>query len=452
MKKFSMRQGVRIVSFTLALIVVLCASTISGYTLANQYKQDLEYSYLRALDELTAYMYNMEVSLTKGMYMNTSTQQHLLCSKLMSESNGAKLALEQLPMGYESLGNVNKFVSQVGDFASSMSTRVSQGWAIGTDDADKFKALCNYARSINLEIQDINSRFGDGELSLSDALAACRDLVDPGGTESLSFVASGFANINNSFSDFPTMIYDGPFSDHISQMTSQFLKDMPEVSTAQAQTNAANFLSVNADSLEYLGDTTNNNLPVYKFRTGNTDLSVTKAGGFVDYTLTTRNVEQASVDFDSANRTAIEFLRRNGMNDMKESYYTLGDGVCTINYAYCKDEIVAYPDLVKVSIALDNGEIIAFDATGYLMNHISRSKPTDIKDLFAVRTNLSPRLKVEKNQLAFIPTAGLNEVLCYEFDCTGENGEKLLVYLNAQSGLEEQIFIVLSSDNGKLVL
>ena len=58
---------------------------------------------------------------------------------------------------------------------------------------------------------------------------------------------------------------------------------------------------------------------------------------------------------------------------MKESYYVINNNICTINYAYVQDGAVCYSDLVKVGVALDSGEIVSFSATGYLMNHHTRS-------------------------------------------------------------------------------
>ena len=41
-------------------------------------------------------------------------------------------------------------------------------------------------------------------------------------------------------------------------------------------------------------------------------------------------------------------------------------------------------------------------------------------------------------------------MLTYEYLCQAENGEEVLVYLNADTGMEEQILILLRSDNGVL--
>ncbi len=62
---------------------------------------------------------------------------------------------------------------------------------------------------------------------------------------------------------------------------------------------------------------------------------------------------------------------------MKETYYLKQGGAVTINYAY-EQNVIVYPDLIKLKIALDNGEILGIETTGYLNNHternISRSK------------------------------------------------------------------------------
>ena len=67
------------------------------------------------------------------------------------------------------------------------------------------------------------------------------------------------------------------------------------------------------------------------------------------------------------------FLNQRGYKNVKESYYAVTDGIMTINFAFYENNITYYTDLIKVSIALDNGDITAFDSTGYLMNHTKRN-------------------------------------------------------------------------------
>ena len=67
-----------------------------------------------------------------------------------------------------------------------------------------------------------------------------------------------------------------------------------------------------------------------------------------------------------------EFLNNHGFKDMKETYYLKQDGIVTINYAYTQNNVVIYSDLIKVKIALDNGEVLGIETTGYLNNHTQR--------------------------------------------------------------------------------
>ncbi len=97
------------------------------------------------------------------------------------------------------------------------------------------------------------------------------------------------------------------------------------------------------------------------------------------------------------------------------------------------------------------GEIVSYCASGYIMNHTKRELSTPKLTEDQARSQLSPELKIQSSRIALIPTAGKNEVLTYEFRCTA--GERtVLVYINCDTGLEEQLYIVMKDDNGVLVI
>lgn len=450
-KTIGVRDKIRMISYGVAVVIVLAGFAISGYILANRYKQNLEYTYLRALNELSDYVSNIEVSLQKGVYANTSTQEQNVCMKLMSQSIGAKNALEQLPVDYANLESVSKFISQVGDFASYVSTGVAKGNGISDQERNNIRELYKYAKSVNLDIQDISARFGDGEMSIGDNLGLYYGRSDGTNTENLSFINSGFKELNDSFLEYPSMIYDGPFSDHITRMNSKYLEGMDEISPDEAQTIAAEFMGIGKESLEYIGEISDN-MPVYKFQSENFEISITKAGGYISYFLGNKEIQGQNLDFNEANKKALEFLAKNKITGLKESFYEIQNGVCTINYAYFKDGIIYYPDLIKVSVALDDGSVVSMDSTGFMMNHTNRQMPSKMISSKEAASQVSKNLKIIKSNKVLIPTSGLNEVFCYEFECTGENDDKVLVYINAQTGLEENIYIVISSGTGVMAM
>ena len=135
---------------------------------------------------------------------------------------------------------------------------------------------------------------------------------------------------------------------------------------------------------------------------------------------------------------------------MKNSYYYNNDGICTINFAYTQNAVVCYSDLIKVSVSLDKGEIVSVDCTGFLMNHKSRNVPGNILDEASAANSISSMLKCKSSQTAFIPMSDGSEVFAYEFFCSDKSGNDVLVYIDAQTGKEADIQLLLYSDGGTL--
>lgn len=451
MKTVSRRAVVRVVSFSLAVCVTLGAAAYGGFALATRYKTNLEYTYLRALDDLSDYLGNIETTLEKGIYANTAPMQIGMAAKLLRDTSGAKAALAQLPLGDVALDNINKFLAQAGDYASYLSASIAKGREIPKEEAENLEALRQYAQGLNLDLKELQARMEDGGLSIGETLEVYNNLSSETENQEEPVFNSGFHEMNEGFTDFPTLIYDGPFSDHITRRKSVMLEKEAVVTQSAARDQAARFLALSPAELQP-ADAAAGNLPVFRFTGGTVDITVTQAGGYVKSMLNSRDMGEAKLDYKAAAERARAYLADHGMESMKESYYVVQGGICTINYAYEQDGVVYYPDLVKVGVALDNGEVVSYDATGYLMNHTERALPQKTISMEQARASVSPRLQITTGAVALIPTAGLHEVLCYEFHCVSPTGEELLVYINTETGLEEQIYILLKSDGGVLVM
>ncbi len=444
-----LRRKVRLISFSAVTVIVLAIFAVSGNTSANRYRRDMEYTYLRALNELSDYVGNLEVTLTKGIYANTAPEQFGLSNKITAQCVAAKMALEQLPLNYQGVESINKFITQTGDFANYLSTVVSKGKAVSEGDIENLKQLGEYAKTINADIKDLILHFSYDEIDSNKIMDAYNNLSSASDSDIFS---TKFKDMNESCASYPTLIYDGPFSDHITRMKSKFLENAPEVSKEDAEKNIVKFLGGEKSANLAFVTESSGNLPEYKFKTDYLEISVTKQGGYINYILGSHNVSEIRFNFNDASKIATEFMARNGINNMQESYYIINDGVCTINYSYSENGVVFYPDLIKIGVALDTGEIVSYNATGYLMNHTGRNLPKKLISFESAKSKLSKYLKADDSKMAVIPSAGLEEILCYEFECTGINDDKVLVYINAETGLEEQIYIMLDSDNGTLVM
>ena len=61
-------------------------------------------------------------------------------------------------------------------------------------------------------------------------------------------------------------------------------------------------------------------------------------------------------------------------------------------------------------------------------------------------------LEVIENSMAVVPTDGENEVFCYEFLCKTADGQRMLVYIDAASGEEENMLILIEDETGILTM
>ena len=119
-----------------------------------------------------------------------------------------------------------------------------------------------------------------------------------------------------------------------------------------------------------------------------------------------------------------------------------------INFVFLDGQTLCYTDLIKVGIALDDGELLFLEATGYIYNHTERAFKTPTYTKEQAKEKLNQNLKVKDIKVALIPTDELAEKRCYEFLCEGDNGQEILVYINVNSLEEEQIFILIKDRNG----
>ena len=138
---------------------------------------------------------------------------------------------------------------------------------------------------------------------------------------------------------------------------------------------------------------------------------------------------------------------------MVESYHLTENNIMTINFAYQDGGALCYPDLVKVGVALDNGEIVSFEASGFLYNHKLRGAALAPRmDLASCAAAVDDQLSVTSSRLCVIPTAGKNEALCYEYICQSPSFDTFLVYINANTGKQEDMLILEQNERGELTV
>lgn len=431
----SKRTLARIVSFSLAIIAVLGASNIIYMNRLRSAGNKIEYGYMLAVEDLAESADKLSVSLTKGMYSASEKMLSELSSELISDSYRARDALSRLPVSDVDLEKTEKFFSQVGNYASALAKKASDGDEPSYEDYSKMNMLCESAQKLSELLWQMRAELLSSDSSVTELFKEVAQGAD-------SLVGDGFAEIEDAFENTPKLIYDGPYSDHILDKEPRMCKDAPEVSGEDAIQKAAQSCGVEAWELKESEYPEDSKMPSYRFEGDGVSCAVTQNGGYICYMLKSRHPSSSEITPEEAKEYAQAYLESLGIQSMETTYYESYDNVCTINFAYNDDGVTCYTDLIKVAVALDNGEILGFDARGFIVNHYDRRLEEPALSVMECQEKLSPMLSVVGSSLAVIPSDSVEEKLCREFKCQSSDGKTVLVYVNCQTGDEEDILIL----------
>ena len=167
------------------------------------------------------------------------------------------------------------------------------------------------------------------------------------------------------------------------------------------------------------------------------------------YSNCNRDIGEQNLNYEDANKIGQKFLAEKGFSNMKETYYLKNSGILTINYAYEQNGVIIYPDLIKLKIALDDGEILGIETTGYLNCHTERNLDKIKITKEQAKEKINKNLEIISEGLAIIPTEYQTEILCWEFKGKIKERE-FLVYINVETGIEEDILLIVNTPNGTL--
>ena len=434
------------IALTVILFVIIA---VLGYNLRNKsmaYSTAKENDYNRAFYEVVDYVQNVKTYLAKTMVSKSAEHGAEMLTHVWREANLAQSYVGMLPIESQELENTEKFLNQVSEYSYTLSRKNIDGQGLTDEDINKIKELYNYSNDLSNTLNEMSTELNNGTLTWEDLMK---------NTEASEIAeVSTFNVVEENFHEFTGLIYDGAFSEH---MTSTEKKGLTgdDIDEETAKQKAEEFIGKDKiKSTQNNGYVENGDIPVYRFEMTTNDnqtmgISISKKGGHVVYLNYNRNVTEEKISEQDAVQMGKEYLASKGYPNMQETYYLKENGFITVNYAYKQGDVVIYPDLIKVKIALDNGEIIGLETTGYLNCHYERNIPTAQISMEEARENLSDKIEIKSEGLAIIPTEWNTEIFCYEFKGKVEDID-FIAYINAETGEEEDILIITNTPNGTL--
>lgn len=442
-------------------LLALAAVGSWGYSqrLANRSLENfLSNKYQRAFFDMTNQVQSLEVLLSKSMVAADPRLDSSLLMDIRQQAAFAQSNLGQLPLDDALAGRTAKFLTQVGDYADSLARQVNQGEAIDAKHWDTLSSLYQQSTELNRELQGMQYRVAQNNFYFGELVRQVRkNLQRPPD----NLAQTDFQTLDKQMQRYPTLIYDGPFSEHLERTEPRDLSGLAGVDPIDAQNKALAFVDrkPGVDYRAVVTGTADGRIPAYRVEvtpTGEsggdrTVLDISRQGGKVIWMLNSRPLGDQAVDIDQARQKALKFLNDRGFGEMRPTYFMRHGNSATFNFAAVQNGVTLYPDLVKVTVALDNGEVTGAETSGYLMSHRQRDLPKAGMSQEKARAAINPRLQVSGGKLVLIPVGVTDERLAYEFQ--GKLGEDTyLVYVNAVNGREENVLKLIETPGGTLTM
>lgn len=450
-KKNTKKKGKYCVTMLIIMMnIVIIILIVLLFKEKKSYGIELENKYNMAFYQLVDDIQDVEVYLAKSTITGSSKSSTEILTYIWREASQAETYLSMLPISSVEIENTAKFINQVSDYCYSLSRKTINGENLTQEELDKLEELHKYCFNLKDALNQLATDFDSGKVSWTELTN--KDINN--------IPRENISAVEENFHEYAGLIYDGAFSEHMTSIEPKGVTgDNIDENTAKEIAKKV-IGKERIKNISYSESTEDTNIESYDYciecKDGNLWwISITKKGGHILYINTNRAVKEEYISEDEASKKAETFLNENNYRDMKKTYYTKNNGVETINFAYEEKvedcSAIVYPDLIKIKVALDNGEILGMESTGYLNSHRDRSS-IDIKvSKEDAISRINSNLNIEGIRLAIIPTEFQTETICWEIKGTVDNKD-FLVYVNVENGNEEDILMILNSSEGVLTM
>lgn len=422
--------------------------------LVNRYQQ-------RFFDAL-GHVENVEVLLSKALVSSSPRESIRYLSELWQQAFSAQANLNALPLEQGTLMRTSRFLTQAGDFGFMLTQRLADHEPISGHDYATLQRLHSEVTTLGEELQRVVQQAAGGQMPWSELQRGTAARLNPFARRVSS--NDEFVRIDRQLQEFPTLVYDGPFSDHIDERMPRGLGS-ERVDAAAAREIARQFVPLSAAERETFFteqvSATDEGAPLSTWgvavrQTGRTApdflLDVTQQGGHVVWMINPRPVGDRTLALDEAVEIAHAFLAERDFTSFELTYPVVEESRAIIPFAAADGDILLYPDQVKVTVALDNGDVVGFEALQFLMSHHERQLPEPAISADDAAGRLNGDLEVIDTRLAVIPRPDLSELLTWEV--RARQGDNLYhVYFDAATGDEAQVLrIIEDPEAGRLAM
>jgi len=253
--------------------------------------------------------------------------------------------------------------------------------------------------------------------------------------------------------DYPAMIFDGPFSTALETKQVKGLKG-EETTEEDAKKYLVDIVYKNRDVEFKSSRTTDGDVSTYDFDIEvddkEFDVQVSKVGCLLITVSSYAESADAIISKEQAVEISQNFANNIGFKNMHSVWAEEKFNVAYINLAPIENDVIMYPDLVKVKVDLTSQEVIGFEAVNYAFNHTERNFDFVLNE-FEAETKLGFDYEIISTSKTVIKLDSGIEISAYEFFVERIDG-KYFYYINAQNGeIAKVMKLVVLDDVEKII-
>ena len=415
--------------------LVLASIVTAGAFRMNDMAGEAESGARSTLYEMVSVTEDLDDNLGKLRISAGANEQRQLLTDILVDSALLEVAIERMPVDQMTSTDISSFVNNTGRYARTMLARLAAGDTLSEADKERIASLYEINDKLYNELNDLVNNMSADDL---------RQFLAGGGDMGQKFAEIVKGTHEN------TEIAEAPFSKE-GNIGENRLTKLPEVSSSEAEELAKGYFeSYHIKNIRYTGETVTQDFSCYDFvLTDENDVEIfaqlSKNGGKLVFFDTYEPCSQKNFNLTECDALAKEFLAGLGITDVEAVWLSDAGMVANLTYTTVESGVRIYPELIRIRVCEEKGRVVGMDARSYLLNDKEYNLHYSLTE-DAARARLANGLEPYAVNMALIPVEG-REVTCYEFGCTyGE--EEYIVYLDAVTGEEVQIFRVMSSAKG----
>lgn len=423
-----------------ALLCVSLGGNVAQSVKNSALEMRLSMERRRDMTDVVSAMADIEINLQKLLIASGTRQSVTLLGETALLAQHVENGLSRLPLSVEAASDAMKFAGQMGDYVMTLATQVSRGEMISRHDETQIESLLSACQGLNRHLTQV------GTAIYSEPMEG-GELYGGMGSGWQEAAIAGEGDI-----EYPSLIYDGPFSDGRTNGEPKGLVG-DRITREQARAQAARFTGVQMDHVRDAADS-GGQFEAFGFaaetESGSISVQITGQGGHLLWMMPEQAAFEAKIPLETCLEAAQRWLEDSGFGEMERCFVQVYDGMAVANFASVQEGILLYSDQVKVQVSMETGAVVGAECSQYLMNHTRRTKMEPTVSEQEARQSLSSRLEVDASRLSVIPTDA-GEKLCWEFHGAFA-GAEYYAYVNAQSGEAERILRVEQTPDGETAI